>query len=122
MRLHHLLPQARMVLLLAAFASMAAPSLARDDDPERRDAVRRAVEAGDATSRLGLTFGFCRSDFALTSRFAARLFVLFALFATFVRVFVFSPVARLVRLAITPSLRSSAHAGRGYVEYWLRRK
>ena len=47
MRLHHLLPQARMVLLLAAFASMAVPSLARDDDPERRDAVRRAVEAGD---------------------------------------------------------------------------
>ena len=47
MRLHHLLTQARMVLLLAALASMAAPSLARDDDPERRDAVRRAVEAGD---------------------------------------------------------------------------
>lgn len=47
MRLHHLLTQARTALLLAAFASTAAPSLARDNDPERRDAVRRAVEAGD---------------------------------------------------------------------------
>lgn len=47
MRLHHLLTQARTALLLAAFAATAAPSFGRDDDPERRDAVRRAVEAGD---------------------------------------------------------------------------
>ncbi len=39
---------ARMALLLAAFAAMTAvPSLARDDEPDRRDAVRRAVEAGE---------------------------------------------------------------------------
>jgi uncharacterized membrane protein YkoI len=48
MRLHHLLTLARMALLLASLASMAAPpSFARDDDHERREAVRRAVEAGE---------------------------------------------------------------------------
>ncbi len=48
MRLQHLLSVARMALLLAAFASMTgAPSLARDDESDRRDAVRRAVEAGE---------------------------------------------------------------------------
>lgn len=48
MRLHRLLIVVPMAFLLAAFASIAAPrSSARDDDPERRDAVRRAVEAGE---------------------------------------------------------------------------
>jgi uncharacterized membrane protein YkoI len=48
MRLHRLLTVVRIALLLAALASMAArPSFAHDDDPERRDAVRRAVEAGE---------------------------------------------------------------------------
>ncbi|WP_321177094.1 PepSY domain-containing protein [Bradyrhizobium sp. USDA 3256] len=37
-----------MALLTAAFASLTAPpSFARDDDSERREAVRRAVEAGE---------------------------------------------------------------------------
>ena len=36
------------ILLVAALASITlAPSHARDDDPERREAVRRAVEAGE---------------------------------------------------------------------------
>ncbi len=48
MRLHRLLTVVRTALLLAAFASMAArPSFARDDESERRDAARRAVEAGE---------------------------------------------------------------------------
>jgi uncharacterized membrane protein YkoI len=48
MHLHHLLTSARMALLLAALASMAAPpSFAREEESERRDAVRRAVEAGE---------------------------------------------------------------------------
>jgi hypothetical protein len=57
-----------------------------------------------ATDRLGLAFVFCRFGFVLTRRFAACLFVVFALFATFVRAFALRAVARLVRLAITPSL------------------
>jgi uncharacterized membrane protein YkoI len=48
MRLHRLLTVVRIALLLTVFASMAArQSFARDDDPERREAVRRAVEAGE---------------------------------------------------------------------------
>ena len=48
MRLHRLLTVTRMALLLTAFASVTAvPSLAREDESERRDAVRRAVEAGE---------------------------------------------------------------------------
>ena len=35
------------VLLSALIPIVAAPSLARGDDPERRDEVRRAVEAGE---------------------------------------------------------------------------
>jgi hypothetical protein len=57
-----------------------------------------------ATDRLGLAFVFCRFGFVLTKRFAACLFVVFALFATFVRAFALRAVARSVRLAITPSL------------------
>ncbi|GEC58362.1 putative membrane protein YkoI [Bradyrhizobium japonicum] len=47
MRLHHPFTVARIALLLVTFASTAAPTVARDDDPKRRDAVRRAVEAGE---------------------------------------------------------------------------
>ena len=48
MRLHRLLIVVPMALAIAILALMAAaPSFARDDDPERRDAVRRAVEAGE---------------------------------------------------------------------------
>ena len=46
MRLHRLLVP--ILLLLAALAPFALPrSLAHDDDHERRDAVRRALEAGE---------------------------------------------------------------------------
>jgi uncharacterized membrane protein YkoI len=48
MRLHRLLTMVWMALLIAAFVSMTAPpSFARDDDPEGREAVRRAVETGE---------------------------------------------------------------------------
>ena len=48
MRSHHPSP-AVLTVLLAALMPLAAPSnsFARDDDLERRDAVRRAVEAGE---------------------------------------------------------------------------
>ena len=48
MQLHHLLIVVRMAFLLVASVSVAAvPSLAHEDESERRDAVRRAVEAGE---------------------------------------------------------------------------
>lgn len=48
MRVLHLLTASRMAVLIAAFASLTAvPSFARDDESQRRDAVRRAVEAGE---------------------------------------------------------------------------
>ena len=48
MQLHHLSIVVRMAAVLVALASLAAvPALARDDESERRDAVRRAVEAGE---------------------------------------------------------------------------
>jgi uncharacterized membrane protein YkoI len=48
MRLHRLSNVVRMALMTAAFVAMTGPpSVARDDDPERREAVRRAVEAGE---------------------------------------------------------------------------
>jgi uncharacterized membrane protein YkoI len=48
MQLHQLLIVVRMAVLLVALVSVTAgPSLARDDESERRDAVRRAVEAGE---------------------------------------------------------------------------
>ena len=47
MRLHRPSPAIPTVLLAAMLAFAATPSLAREDDQELRDAVRRAVEAGE---------------------------------------------------------------------------
>ena len=47
MRPHRYLLAVLTVLLSALMPIIAAPSLAHGDDPERRDEVRRAVEAGE---------------------------------------------------------------------------
>jgi uncharacterized membrane protein YkoI len=45
--LRHLSPLVTAVLVSALIFAAPLRSFARDDDPERRDAVRRAVEAGE---------------------------------------------------------------------------